>query len=286
MLVDVLSVTLRALSFVALFQAAGSAMFIALFGHEIPDTARAIRGLGAISAVAAGVLALGHYALEAGRMSGDLAGMTDMSLQGLVLHSSSSVALAWRLVGLALVVVGMRTANISGTVLSLIGATLAIGAFTFTGHTATHPMRWLLSILLLGHLLVVAFWFGALAPLYRVSSREPAGVAASVIEAFSKLAVWIVPGLLIAGLGLAVVLLRNLAGLATPYGWLLLVKVSLFALLMLLAALNRWRLGPAIGRGDARASRSFRRSVAAEYVLIAGVLAVTAALTTFFSPQP
>lgn len=286
MLVDALSVTLRALSFVALFQAAGNAMFIALFGREVPDTARAMRRIGAISAVAAVALVLGHYALEAGRMSGDLAGVTDMSLQGLVLHSSSSVALAWRLSGLAFVAIGLRTTNTSGTVLSLIGATLAVGAFTFTGHTAAHAERWLLSVLLLGHLLIVAFWFGALAPLYRVSSREPAVVAASVIEAFSKLAAWIVPGLFIAGLLLGMVLVGNLAGLATPYGRLLVVKIAAFALLMLLAALNRWRMGPAVGRGDARASRSFRRSVAAEYVLIAGVLAVTAALTTFFSPEP
>jgi hypothetical protein len=56
-----------------------------------------------------------------------------------------------------------------------------------------------------------------------------------------------------------------------------------FAILMLLAALNRWRYGPALATGEERIVTIFRRVVMAEFVLIAVVLAVTAALTALFS---
>jgi len=50
-----------------------------------------------------------------------------------------------------------------------------------------------------------------------------------------------------------------------------------------LAALNRWRYGATLA--TVRAATSFRRIVAAEYVLICAVLSATAIMTTFFSPE-
>ena len=71
-----------------------------------------------------------------------------------------------------------------------------------------------------------------------------------------------------------------------PYGELVIAKVALFAVLLALAAFNKWRFGPALaGDGDLAAGQRFRRMVIAEYVLIVVVLAVTAVMTTFFSPE-
>lgn len=287
MAVDVLSVTLRALSFIAMFQAAGAALFVALFAAPLTATAGAIRRIAVISAIAGALFASAHYALEAARMSGDFAGVADASLQALVFHSSISTALALRLAGLALVAGGLCTPRLShsGVVLAIAGVLLIVGAFATVGHTTTHPEHGLSRVVLIAHLLAVAFWFGALIPLGLVSARESSAVAGEVIDAFSRLAAIIVPGLLLAGLTLAVFLSGSLAVLRTPYGRILLGKVAGFALLMVPAALNKWRLGPAIARGDARAALTFRRSLAIEYVLIAAVLALTAILTTFFAPD-
>jgi putative copper export protein len=283
--VDALAATLRAVSFIALFQAAGMAMFLALFSRGLSTSAAALQRYGAISAVAAIAAVLGHYALEVARMTGDLAGIGDASLHGMVLHSSTGVAVAWRLLGLLLIVLGLRGAGAAAPALSVIGATVVVAAFALTGHTASHPERWVLSLLLVTHLLIVAFWFGSLVPLYVASSREAAPIAGNVIGSFSALAIWAVPLLFIAGLILAGILLGGIAGLASPYGQMLLVKLGGFAALMGLAALNKWRFGPAVGRGDVRAVASFRTSLRAEYLLIAAVLSVTAVMTTFFSPQ-
>ena len=45
-----------------------------------------------------------------------------------------------------------------------------------------------------------------------------------------------------------------------------------------------WRLGPAIPARDSVALRTFRRSVALEWVLIVIVVTVSALLTALFSP--
>jgi putative copper export protein len=84
---------------------------------------------------------------------------------------------------------------------------------------------------------------------------------------------------------MAVLLLPNLSALSESYGQLLIAKVVGFALLMGLAAANKWRLGPTLIHGDAQSGRWFRRAVAAEYVLITAVFAITAVMTSFFSPE-
>jgi putative copper export protein len=128
----------------------------------------------------------------------------------------------------------------------------------------------------------VAFWLGALWPLYLVAKQEQPAVTVRMIDSFSLAAAWVVPLILLAGVGLTAVLVPSLAVFWQPYGQLLLVKVSLFAVLMAMAAVNKWRFGPACAEGNTAA---FERTVVIEYVLICVVLAVTAALTTFYSPE-
>jgi copper resistance protein D len=281
-MLDVVSVALRAVSFVLLLQAAGAALFAVAFGRSLRGS---FHRWGRAAALAALVAVVGHYALEPARMAGELSGVFDASLQSMVWSSSSAAAFALRLLGLALIVVGLGRASGRFAGIGVAGAGLVVVSFTLTGHTATHAHRWLLAPLLLIHLLIVALWFGALWPLYLVSLRESRERAGRLIDAFSATAVWLVPLILLAGVAIAAILLPDLAALAHPYGELLVTKVVLFAALMGFAALNKWRFGPAIAGGDAGASTGFRRSVLAEYVLVCAVLVVTAVMTAFFSPE-
>jgi copper resistance protein D len=281
---DVLSVVLRALSFVLLFQAAGVAIFVALFGRQLAGSRREVRRLGQAAALAAIVLVVAHYAFEPARMAGELSGMWDPALQGMLWHSPSCAALICRLAGLLLIAIGLQVASPRSTIAAIGGAVLAIGAFTLTGHTSVNAHRGALAPLLMLHLLVVAFWFGALWPLYLASLRETPARASDIVERFTAVATWLVPVILLAGIVMAVLLLPNISALSEPYGRLLIAKAVGFAVLMGLAAANKWRLGPALVHGPVQGGR-FRRSVAAEYVLIAAVLTITAVMTSFFSPE-
>jgi copper resistance protein D len=282
---DVLSVTLRALSFVLLFQAAGVAIFVALFGGRLAGSRDAVRRLGQAAALAAIVSVAAHYALEAARMAGELSGMWDPALQAMVWHSPSRAALICRLAGLLLIALGLQVASPRSMIAAVGGAVLATGAFALTGHTSVDVHRGTLATLLMFHLLVVAFWFGALWPLYLASLRETPARASDIIERFTSIATWLVPVILLAGIVMALLLLPSVSALGQPYGELLIAKIIGFAVLMGLAAANKWRLGPALVIAPLQSGRWFRRSVAAEYVLIAAVLTITAAMTSLFSPE-
>jgi putative copper export protein len=172
----------------------------------------------------------------------------------------------------------------STRVAAMSGALLVAASFTATGHTVASGHRWILAALLLVHLLVIEFWFGALRPLMLITRDAPAAAAVTV-QHFSRFATLLVPLILVAGLGMAWVLIPSLQVFREPYGQLLLAKTAGFAALLALAALNKWRLAPALEAGDLAAARAFQWSAGTEYVLIAIVLAITAVMTSFFSPE-
>jgi putative copper export protein len=153
------------------------------------------------------------------------------------------------------------------------------------GHTATHEQRWLLAPALIVHVLIVAFWFGALWPLYRVTRNETFSAAGAVVERFSAIALWLVPAIFVAGLVLSVALLQGLDALLTSYGVLLIAKIAGFGVLMVPAALNKWRYGPKIGSGDASAARALGVSARLEWAIIAIVLVLASIMTSLFAPM-
>lgn len=282
MSLDFLSVIVRAGASVALLQAAGAVVFLWQFDAGLGSSAAGVRRLGKAAALLAVPLLASQVLLDASRMSGDYAGMLDGEMLRLALGSGSGAAYALQLAGLALVTHGLRRAELPRAALA--GAAAVLAALLLTGHTAVHHLRWLLAPLLALHVAIVAFWFGALAPLFMVIAREPARVACAVLQRYSRLAGMLVPLIPAAGLLMAFVLLPNLSALRRPYALLLGLKLLGFATLMVLAALNRWRWVPALAAGAAPARTALRRSLVGEYLLIIAVLLATAVLTTFYSP--
>ncbi len=283
--VDSLVLALRALSFVAIFQALGNAIFIETFRAGLsPAIEERIRTHARIAAVVALCLAVLHYVLTPARMAGSLGGTFDPSLDALLLASNAGSAHIARVVGLALLVLSLDRASRLNSIATVCGVALTIASFALMGHTTIHPLRWALAPLLLVHVAVAAFWFGALWPLHIVASSEPSHIASAMVARFSRTALRCVPLILVCGALLAVVMIRSIAELLTPYGAIVLGKTLAFGGLMWLAALNKWRFGPQLA-ADAGAARSFKRTVAAEWVLLAGVLVATALLTALFAPE-
>lgn len=282
---DTVSVVLRGLSFIALIQATGMAIFIAMFGPLLQNSLAPGQRITRLSVVIAVALLVGHYLVEAARMAGDMSGIVDPALQNMVLHSAVSAVLVIRVLGLALIATTINRCGRVCRAASVIGALTVTASFALVGHTVVDPLRWALAPLLMIHVTIVAFWFGALVPLWLTTSCESLVVAGHVTAAFSKVAIWLVPGIFVAGTLISLALIGDFADLRLPYGRLLLGKVGGFTTLMGLAALNKWRLVPAIASGNPAALRIFRRSLGAEYLLIASVLSVTAVMTALYSPE-
>lgn len=165
-------------------------------------------------------------------------------------------------------------------IVAFVGAGLSLA---MTGHAATAPPEVLMRPAIFLHGLGVTFWIGALAPLVALVSKSPAA-ALPIVNRFSRIAMPVVAILALTGLTLAIVQLEKLSALIeTRYGLILSIKLALVTLLLALAALNRFRLTPALVE-DRKAAVALKRSILLECVIALVILAVVAGWR--FAPPP
>ena len=149
------------------------------------------------------------------------------------------------------------------------------------------------------HMIAAAVWFGAIAAFLLLMRPGPEpgserlGCAARSLDQFARVGTICV--LIIVATGLVnsqmIVGVQNIGrSVATPYGQLLLAKLGLFALMLALAAANRWRLTPALKvaideANPGAAIRAIRMSLILEGLAAAAILALVAWLGTL-EPVP
>jgi copper transport protein len=156
-------------------------------------------------------------------------------------------------------------------------------ALAVSGHASTAPPQWLTRPAVFLHGIGLAWWVGALLPLMALALR-PAQPLLPVLHRFSKVAVPVVGMVALTGLLLAVIQLQSVSALiSTKYGWILCIKLALVAVLLSLAALNRFRLTPALQSGSNN-TRPLVRSIGLECAVVVGILALVAGWR--FTPPP
>ena len=215
--------------------------------------------------------------------------------------SESGIGTAWlvRMASMAIAVVAALAINRSSAAryVLLSSVSLAIATLVWTGHAGATE-GWVgtahrLSDML--HMLASAVWIGGIAAfawmLFRpVTAQSGAhlAVAHRALDRFSRVGTIAVAVIVATGIVncLAVVGFPHFTRLPlTDYGKLLIVKLLLFAAMLALAALNRWRLTPALGvavhnDNPASALAGLRRSLLAEGSAALAILAVVAWLGT------
>ena len=129
------------------------------------------------------------------------------------------------------------------------------------------------------HLLAVAVWIGGLAWLLAGIAGRPRAEMGRAAVRFSKLAAWSLLVVALSGLERAAQLLGGWSHLlGTSFGRTLDVKLGLFAVLVALGALNRFRVVPALAAGNGRLAW-LRRTLRGELVVAGGVLLAAALLS-------
>lgn len=271
----------KAAGYGAALLAMGGPLFILAFQSAPADVRQLARKIAVIAAlIGLAVLAL-RFGIRASRISGmGLRGAFDPMMLGFVWDSPLGTAAIWRGAG-DLLVFAVLLRGVVGLSMGLIGALLIAVSYTFVGHSLGDP-RWLLASLLTVHLLAAAFWVGALAPLRHAVSQSD---GASLLHRFGNIASVTVGLLVVVGLVFAWLMTGSFMALfMTAYGWTLIVKLSVVAGLMALAALNKWRLVPALASCDPTAGPHLRRSIQIEAVAVLLILIATAALTSVTTP--
>jgi len=193
-----------------------------------------------------------------------------------------SLAVAAAAMGLSYLALRFPSAKVARTLaaVALAGVGLSLAA---SGHASTAPPQWLTRPAVFLHGIGLAWWVGALLPLMALA-LSPAQPLLPVVHRFSRIAVPIVGVVALTGLLLAIIQLESFQALTgTNYGWILCIKLALVAVLLALAALNRFRLTPALQSCSSDA-RPLVRSIAFECVVVVGILALVAGWR--FTPPP
>jgi copper transport protein len=200
----------------------------------------------------------------------------------------SAPALALALVVLGCVAMLLRPV-LSGTLLAVVpavGAALAVASVLPVGHArTTAPLAVSMGADVV-HTLAGALWFGGVMGLgmfLRAAQRagSPAPDAALTVRRFSGLAGLFVGALGVTGLVLGVLILGSVSSLvATNYGRTLLVKLSLVAVVGVLAWWNKTHLVPAVARAEApeRQWQRLKGAVRDEVAVLVAIICVTGLL--------
>lgn len=264
---------------------------LALFGLYSVDAVLRFRPMLRGMALIGALLSVAGLVLMTRAMSGE----TEFAalwphLQMMVLETDVGLAWALRMIALIVVMISPRLwpASMAGAV--------ALASLAWSGHGAMDNAWHLLSDIL--HLLAAGAWLGAMLALILMSrldalcSETRIRSLADSVKRFE-------------GVGAAIVLILSVTGVANylfivgptlgevllgTYGILLAIKVALFGGMLVLAALNRFHLGPLLEQSlragqHQVAANALRRSVALELVIALSIVGLVAWLGTL-SPEP
>ena len=193
-----------------------------------------------------------------------------------LLGTAFGIASCLRALAIVLLVLLLPHAEKSPTIriLLFLIAVLALGLQMRMGHAAAADGLWLPSAVA-AHVIAGSLWFGSLLPLYlllRVSRDSGLQVA----RRFSRFGIVFVT-FLIAGAAIAGwVLTGGVPGLiGTTYGKIIIIKVVLLAFMLMIAALNRFRLS-----ADGRSGQGLRYALIFEMIIGLAVFFAASLLAT------
>ncbi|RRW61600.1 copper resistance protein CopD [Pseudomonas fluorescens] len=286
---DLLNIIQRFALYVDLLLLFGLALFGLYSFNALLRFRRLLRGM----AVTGALLSVAGLVLMTRAMSGEtqLAALWP-HLQMMLLETDVGLAWALRMTALAIVVIrpSLWSASLAGAI--------ALASLAWSGHGAMDE-GWLrfwhfLSDIL--HLLAAGAWLGALLALVLMASGRIGDTRLRLLAGAVKRFEWV---------GAVIVLTVSVTGVMNylfivgprldgvlfgTYGQLLAIKVLVFAVMLVLAALNRFHLGPSLQQSlrDGQhliAANALRRSVVMELALALLIVALVAWLGTL-SPDP
>ena len=166
----------------------------------------------------------------------------------------------------------------------LVGVAVALAAtWPLAGHANTSPQPGLVLVTGTIHVAAAAAWVGGLVTLALTLRRKDTDAAtAPLLRRWSTWAAWLTAALALAGVTQAVVGLGRISALwTTTYGWLVVAKAFLLAVLLLIAARARRTVAgmPAPVTGTRTRVSRVRRLVIVELCVVALVFSATAVLS-------
>ena len=174
--------------------------------------------------------------------------LLDGTLTTLLTETRFGQVWLWRTLLLTMVALTYLSGSTTIAWLRLTAASLMLAAVAWVGHAGarTDAVGWLQVSADMAHLLAAGLWLGSLPALaIMLASRLPAGIRAATTRRFSMFGMIAVATLLVSGAINTYLLTDSILALPdTTYGQLVLLKVGLFAAMLVFAAINKWHWTP------------------------------------------
>jgi copper transport protein len=185
------------------------------------------------------------------------------------------------LAGLCTMAIGHRRLARGLALIGLVGIGLALSA---SGHASAASPEVLTRPAVFLHAIGIAIWTGSLLPLAGTITQDGSqGMAA--LRRFSHAIPFILAIIILSGVVLAVVQVEHVGALwSTDFGRVLVAKLAVLALVLVIAAWNRFALTRRINRGETDARLRLVRLIFIEVMLVAIIFAL--ATTWRFTPPP
>ena len=154
---------LKVLLYVASIGTVGSFLFSLHFGKQLTEKQQVYCDyLAHRSTLIGAVTSLVMILSVAGNLGGDLASVIDLLMLQLAIESKSGVGCSTALAGFAVMLIAHNLKANARRVGLMIGSVAVLFSFTMSGHSQVGGV--LTQLLLMVHLLGIAFWLGALFP--------------------------------------------------------------------------------------------------------------------------
>jgi putative copper resistance protein D len=220
-----------------------------------------------------------------------LMGIFDAQMHAFLWPTQVGQTVLWRLIGFGVMLLASwmmlhKKSYIRqfSAVLAIISCLLIAVTFTFIGHST--ELGLLAQGLILMHVLIVGSWIGAFYPLWKLCNTDDNIVIKNVMDTFGRLGIVIVILVLLSGMGMVLMLFDSPTELlSSNYGIAVTIKLSLVAIILLIAAWHKFVLVPKLTiESPSLAKQKLQKSIGFEALVGLLILATTAVLSSVLGP--
>ena len=215
----------------------------------------------------------------AGNLGGEIQSIFEIDLIELSFETMQGKSYLLLIVGFSLLFFSYYFQRIFMNAFNIIGTVLILISFIVIGHSLSQGIY--TQILLLIHLFCISYWLGSFLPFKYMCNIKNYENLYLVAHNFGIYATFYIGLLVITGLTFSYFLLGGILPIITStYGNVLLFKLMLVSSILMIGAINKFRIVPNIKENLTLGQSKLKRSINIEFMLTLLILFLTSILTT------
>ena len=215
----------------------------------------------------------------AGNLGGEIQSIFEIDLIELSFETMQGKSYLLLIVGFSFLFFSYYFQRIFMNAFNIIGTVLILISFIVIGHSLSQGIY--TQILLFIHLFCISYWLGSFFPLRHMCNIENYKNLYLVAHNFGVYATFYLGLLIITGLTYSYFLLGGILPIITStYGNVLLCKLLLVSFILMIGAINKFKIVPSIKANFTLGQSKLKRSINIEFICTWLILFLTSILTT------